>query len=240
MPVDLPKALLVDLDDTILLYDAVAPEAWQQVCDKFAPRIPGLRAERLRSAIAETSDWYWSDPDRNRSGRLNLPATRREIVSAAFESLDVSVSELVGELADAYDEARSKIIAPSPGAIDALHHLKDKGVKLALITNGACLPQRAKIQRFGLAPLFESILVEGEFGAGKPEPRVYLHTLERLDARPSEAWMVGDNLEFDVGAPQKLGIKGIWVDWRAGGLPVASSVKPDRIVNRISELVDGA
>ena len=99
--------------------------------------------------------------------------------------------------------------------------------------------QRDKIQRFSLAPLFNSILVEGEFGAGKPEPRVYLHSLEQLDTKPSDAWMVGDNLEFDVGAPQKLGIKGIWVDWQAGGLPLASSVKPDRIVNRISELVDG-
>ena len=239
MASELPKALLVDLDDTILLYDAVAPEAWQHVCDQFAPQIPGLRAEQLRAAIAETSDWYWSDPERNRGGRLNLPATRREIVSIAFESLEVPVSKLVGELADAYDETRTKIIVPSPGAIDALHRLKDSGVRLALITNGASQPQRAKIQRFNLAPLFESILVEGEFGAGKPEPRVYLHSLEQIDAKPSETWMVGDNLEFDVEAPQKLGIKGIWVDWQAGGLPVASSVKPDRIVKRISELVDG-
>ena len=239
MAVNLPKALLVDLDDTILLYDAVAPEAWQQVCDRFAPRIPGLPAERLRAAIGEASDWYWSDPERNRSGRLNLPATRREIVSIAFESLDVSVSELVGELAEAYDEARTKLIAPSRGAIDTLRHLRGNGVKLALVTNGASQPQRSKIQRFNLAPLFDSILVEGEFGAGKPDPRVYLHSLDQIDARPSEAWMVGDNLEFDVGAPQKLGIKGIWVDWQAEGLPVTSAVKPDRIVNRISELVDG-
>ncbi|MCI0825965.1 MAG: HAD family hydrolase, partial [Chloroflexi bacterium] len=108
-----------------------------------------------------------------------------------------------------------------------------------LITNGASQPQRAKIQRFNLAPLFESILVEEEFGAGKPEPQVYLHSLEQIDTKPSEAWMVGDNLEFDVEAPQKLGIKGIWVDWQAGGLPVASAVRPDRIVNRLSKLVDG-
>lgn len=239
MAANFPKALLVDLDDTILLYDAGAPQAWQQVCERFAPRIPGLEAEPLRAAIAETSDWYWSDPERNRSGRLNLPATRREIVSIAFESLNVSASELVGELADAYDETRIKLIAPSHGAIGALRDLKARGVKLALITNGASQPQRAKIQRFNLAPLFESILVEGEFGAGKPEPRVYLHSLDQLGASPSEAWMVGDNLEFDVEAPQKLGIKGIWVDWQAGGLPVGGGVKPDRIVNRISELVDG-
>ena len=239
MAVNLPKVLLVDLDDTILLYDAMAPEAWRQVCDKFAPRIPGVPAQRLRDAFLDASAWYWSDPERNRRGRLNLPATRREIISIAFESLDVSASELVGELADAYDETRTNIIAPTPGAIDALHHLKDKGIKLALITNGASQPQRAKIQRFNLAPLFDSILVEGEFGAGKPDPRVYLHSLEQLEASPSETWMVGDNLEFDVGAPQKLGIKGIWVDGQAGGLPVASSVKPDRIVTRISQLVDG-
>jgi putative hydrolase of the HAD superfamily len=48
--------------------------------------------------------------------------------------------------------------------------------------------------------------------------------------------MVGDNLEWDVGGPQKLGIVGIWIDAKGQGVPAASAVRPDRIIRSLSEL----
>lgn len=124
-----------------------------------------------------------------------------------------------------------------PGAIDALRRLRDRGVALALLTNGDTQGQRNKIERFGLAPFFNDILVEGELGYGKPDLRVYSRALSSLEVEPGETWMVGDNLEWDVSAPQKLGIAGIWVDYAGTGLPPATDVVPDRIMRSISELV---
>ena len=49
--------------------------------------------------------------------------------------------------------------------------------------------------------------------------------------------MVGDNLELDVLAPMRMGIRGIWVDGEGEGLPGDTTVRPDRIVRAISELV---
>ncbi len=63
-----------------------------------------------------------------------------------------------------------------------------------------------------------------------PEERVYQHALDQLGARPGEAWMIGDHLEWEVAAPQRLGIKGIWVDALGEGLPELSAVRPDRII----------
>jgi putative hydrolase of the HAD superfamily len=79
------------------------------------------------------------------------------------------------------------------------------------VTNGAAEVQRAKIERFELAPLFDAIVVEGEFGLGKPEPAVYAHALASLGVAAADAWMVGDNLEWDVLTPRRLGMKGIWI-----------------------------
>ena len=238
MSSELPEAILFDLDDTILAYESVGEKCWRQACRVFAPQVPGLEADRLLTAIKLTLAWYWGDPERNRLGRLDLLAARREIVSAAFNSIDVPSPVVSDKIADYFTENRETAVEALPGAIDTLHRLRDDGVKLALITNGASLPQRAKIDRFGLEPLFESILVEGEFGAGKPDERVYLHSLEQLGAQPHEAWMVGDHLEFDVAGPKRLGISGVWVDWRCSGLPERSPVQPDRIITRISELVE--
>ena len=51
--------------------------------------------------------------------------------------------------------------------------------------------------------------------------------------------MAGDHLEFDVEAPQRLGLRGVWVDRAGRGLPVESTVRPDRIIRALGELADG-
>jgi putative hydrolase of the HAD superfamily len=115
--------------------------------------------------------------------------------------------------------------------------LRARGVKLALITNGEGREQRRKIERFELAPLFDCVIVEGEFGKGKPEPEVYHHALAMLGAAPHEAWMVGDNLEWEVAVPKQLGIYTVWVDFAATGLPANAPAQPDRIIHNLAELV---
>ncbi len=54
-----------------------------------------------------------------------------------------------------------------------------------------------------------------------------------------ETWMIGDNLEWEVEAPQRLGIYAIWMDVHGDGLPEGSTVKPDRIIRSLTELVPG-
>jgi len=59
-----------------------------------------------------------------------------------------------------------------------------------------------------------------------------------LGAEPARTWSVGDNLEWDVGAPQSFGAYGIWVDVRRGGLPEGAPVRPDRVIQSVRELID--
>jgi len=110
-------------------------------------------------------------------------------------------------------------------------------VRLALVTNGRGETQRAKIERFDLAGFFDHIQIEGEFGRGKPEPDVYHHALGKLGCPAREAWMVGDNLEWEVVTPQRLGLRGIWYDPDGDGLPAGSGARPDRIIARLADLL---
>jgi putative hydrolase of the HAD superfamily len=234
---DLPRAILLDLDDTILDLSASADRCWQRVCERFAPRIEGLAPARLLAAIAERRLWFWDHPERHRRGRLDLKRARREIVAAALSQLDVDAPALGNEMADTYALERKEAIAPMPGAIDALRALRKQGIRLALVTNGTAQEQRHKIERFDLGGIFDCIVIEGEFGAGKPDERVYLHALEQLGVEPKDVWMVGDNPEWDVRGPQRLGVSGIWLDYAGQGLPEGSPVRPDRIIRSLSELV---
>ena len=139
-------------------------------------------------------------------------------------------------IAVAYGRYRDTRIALLPGAVDTIRWFKSIGCSLALLTNGSRRMQRLKIERFALEPLFDVVLVEGELGYGKPDRRVYEFALAQLQRSPADTWMVGDNLEWDVAAPQELGIYGVWVDASGKGLPPGSSVRPDRVVRSIVEL----
>ena len=234
---DLPQAILFDLDDTILADSESADLIWRRICRKVAPRVDGQTPEGLFEAIEAIRTWFWADADRHRRGRLNLRSARREIVSRAFRQLRIDDPDLVIEVSDAYTSEREDTVAPFPGAIETLRILGDKGVRLGMITNGAAEGQRRKIDKFGLSDFFSYILVEGEFGVGKPDGRVYLQALKKLGVAPTDSWMAGDNLEWDVEAPQRLGIYAIWVDFEGKGLPESTHVVPDRIVTNISQIL---
>ena len=230
----LPRAVLVDLDDTIVDGSAVV-DCWVDACECCAPVIDPAR---VLSEILALRDWFWSDPERHRVGRLDLSAARRHLARLALANLGRNDEALAAEIAERYDECREARTALFPGAVDTLAWLRAAGCRLALVTNGAAEAQRAKIARFRLDPLFDAIFVEGELGFGKPDERIYELALTVLSVVPRETWMIGDNLEWDVGQPQKLGMTGIWVDATGAGLPAASAIRPDLVVRGLAELRD--
>jgi len=148
-------------------------------------------------------------------------------------------TELAIRIADRFTCYRDEQMFVFPGAHEAIDEFKARGVKLALVTNGEAGQQRAKIERFALAHRFDHIQIEGEHGFGKPEERAYLHAMERLGVGPDDTWMIGDNLEWEIVAPQRLGIYAIWIDVHGDGLPEGSDVKPDRIIRSLTELLPG-
>jgi putative hydrolase of the HAD superfamily len=234
--VTLPKALLIDLDDTILDDSGCVDACWADSCAEAGT--PDLGYPALRQAIREYADWWWSEAERHRRGRLDLRAATREIVIEVFRRGSFGDETLAVAIANRYRDLREERANPFPGAIEALAHLQAASVRLGMMTNGAAAAQRGKIERFGLAPYFQHIVIEGEFGAGKPDRRVYETLLRELRADPGDTWAIGDNLEFDVIAPMKLGIHGIWVDVRGRGCDGRPD-KPDRIVAALADIVAG-
>jgi putative hydrolase of the HAD superfamily len=170
-----------------------------------------------------------------------LDEARRIVVRDGFASLSanghVLSADLAGRLANRFTTYREEAMYVFPGAHDAIDALKARGVKLALVTNGAAETQRAKVERFELTHRFDHIQIEGEHGFGKPEERAYLHAMQALGVTAQETWMIGDNLEWEVEAPQRLGIYAIWIDVHGDGLPAESAIKPDRIIRSLTELL---
>lgn len=233
-----PQVILLDLDDTILDDSGGAEPAWRAVCAEAAAELGGTDPDVLFAAVDEVRTWFWDDPERHRTGRADLHAASRSIIEEALRRTGADAGDgLADRLAGRYRTLRDESIAPLPGALQTLDDLRNAGVRLGLITNGAADVQRAKIERFDLARHFDYIGIEGERGFGKPDPRAYRAALDALGCRPEDAWMAGDRLDWDVLAPMGAGIAGVWVN--PADLPPDGAEAGYRIVRTIAELVDG-
>jgi putative hydrolase of the HAD superfamily len=233
-----PAAILIDLDDTILSSLGGQREAWSEVLAAFDGRFGDHDHATLHEGMLAASRSLWEDADSHREWRQDIRAARRELVRRAFAELALDDTALGHELADAFSDHRDEAMFLFPGAVDALEALRQRGIPLALITNGGAQAQRAKIERFDLARHFDHILVEGEFGRGKPEPEVFHHLMACFGSSPETTWVVGDNLEWEVLAPQKLGMHAIWCDAHRRGLPPDCAIVPDRIIHELAELLE--
>ena len=238
----LPRAILFDLDDTLIRAYAQPEEAWRRLLATFAeplaaPDEPAI--ERVRIALMDAARGMWSDPVAAARWRLDIPGARRLATRQGLATLGLDDPALADRIADAFTEMRRAEYRLYPDAHDTVDALRAAGVKLALVTNGAAETQRAKIERFDLAHRFEHIQIEGEFGQGKPELAVYRHALDKLGCDACDAWMVGDNYEWEVVAPQKLGMCGIWYDPFEAGVPAGATHTPTRIIRRLGELLEG-
>src|SRR5262249_35849577 len=139
-------------------------------------------------------------------------------------------------MAEDYAERRRQAMSLFPDALVTLEHFRASGATMGLVTNGDARQQRDKLERHGLARFFDVIVIEGEFGAGKPDEAVYRHPLAALGAAAAEAVMIGDHLEYDVHGSQQVGMRGIWLDRPGVGLPADSMIRPHRIIRGLAEL----
>ena len=229
------KALLLDLDDTLLAYSAGVDDSWAQACGAAA--LP-VEAATLLAALAETRTWFWTgDPARHARERVNMLGAWTKIVAEALTRCGCADDALAAAIARDFAARRREAMRLFPETRAFLDALRARGLPLALVTNGDAVQQRDKIERHDLARYFDAILIEGEFGCGKPEARVYREALRRLGVGSEGAWMVGDHLEWDVLAPQRLGLTGVWIDRDGAGLPAETGARPHRIIRSLSELL---
>ena len=95
-------------------------------------------------------------------------------------------------------------------ALAALESLRDR--RLGIITNGVTHFQQPKLDALGLTGFFEHVITSGDFGAVKPDPRIFLHACAVFGVAPSEAAYVGDRLHTDAIGAAAAGLTGIWLD----------------------------
>lgn len=119
-----------------------------------------------------------------------------------------------------------------------LQKLESDGYRLGLISNaGDDQDVQQLVRRFDISQYFDFVLTSAACSYRKPHPRIFELALSNWYFLPSEAVMVGDNLEADIQGAKSAGLYAVWISRRAGyqnGDPLPA--QPDASLATLSEL----
>lgn len=203
------RALLFDLDDTLMETHHSHQEAMRISCERAAAQHSNWTVERLREAFVAA---YRELEDRMEAGDLEFASQTPFRIRTWEDTLrNCGLSTDLGEeLAHVYlQERRSRyrLYDDVPAALDRL----SRDYRLVMVTNGMSDLQREKVAAVGLAKWFDRIVVSGEIRSWKPDSRIFRHALELAEVPCEEALMIGDNLERDVAGAGAVGIRTAWI-----------------------------
>jgi len=131
------------------------------------------------------------------------------------------------------------LIAVEDHVHETLRQLRSR-FRLGLLSNYPDAPAiRTSLDKVGLSPYFETIVVSGEVGFCKPHPVCFAYSLAALGLPASRAVYVGDNWLADVQGAKRVGMGAIHMRrWETVEQypPQAGDHQPDATIDHLSEL----
>ena len=196
--------VLFDLDGTLLPMDqdVFVKDYFGRIAAKLAPQ--GYDPKKLVDTI-----WRGTGAMVKNDGSKTNEEAFWELAVSVYGEKIVKDKHFFDEFYEKEFDKIKAVCGYHPAAAQIVHNLKEKGYRVALATN-PIFPARAtqwRIQWAGLQPEdFELYTAYENSSYSKPNPAYYRDVLARLNVKPEECLMVGNDVGEDMIAEQ-LGMK---------------------------------
>ena len=168
-----PAACLFDLDGLLLDTEPLHGRAWAEAANHFGgaltqQQLMQLRGRRRQDCAAAVDRW--------------LPTA---VGSAALLSVQQPIARALLPSATAM-----------PAAESLLHHCRNQGIPMALVTSSSQEAVRFKCSPHPWLNLLETRVYgdDPELVAGKPDPAPFQLAAERLGVHPEQCWALEDSI----------------------------------------------
>ena len=172
------RAALLDLDGTLL--DSIPDLAFAANAMRVELGMISLREDVVATFVGKGVD---NLVRRSLAGSLDAADPTPAEFDRAREAFYRHYHLVNGERARVY-----------PGVIEGLKHMRDQGLKLAVVTNKPTEFTLPLLQRTGLAGFFDAVVCGDTCPRRKPDPDQVLHACELLGVTVQEAVTIGDSI----------------------------------------------
>ena len=135
--------------------------------------------------------------------------TREVLGPNEFYKAVQEYQEKVGHpLVKQFETNPTSLFQPYPEVEEVLQYLV-KRHSLGIIANQHRNVRNYLDKTWGFATYFKFMILSEEVGFKKPDKEMFLLALDKARIDPSEAWMIGDRVDTDVGPSRSLGMKAV-------------------------------
>jgi HAD superfamily hydrolase (TIGR01662 family) len=158
------------------------------------------------------------------------------IYDAALRGLGLELApDLIERVMELEQEGWLVSVHVGPDVVDTLRTLRERGLRLGLVSNAAYRPRlmTQQLAALGLRDSFDGVTFSSEVGLRKPHPEIYLDALRKVGIEAERTLFVGDRVREDILGPQRLGMRAVLTrEWRQEDDPGAA----DAVIQRLGEL----
>ena len=219
------KAVLIDIDDTLLDFSKCAEESMRISC--AANKLEYTQS--LCDTFHEVNDMLWQ---RIELGSLTPKELHRIRWNLIFEKRGIKAD---GEAFEAdFFRNLSETSVPVDGALDLLKYLSRK-YSVYTASNAAHRQQAQRLQKSGMLQYIKDCITSVEIGFQKPTKEFFDVCMQRLGGiSKDEIVIIGDSLTADIEGGISYGIKTIWFN-KYGKNPL-KDINSDFTVTSLSDI----
>lgn len=128
-------------------------------------------------------------------------------------------------------------VEPYADARPCIDALRERGVRVAILSNVDDDMMAEVLRRNGLEDAFDAVVTSESVGAYKPSRAMFEGVARALDAPPAAVLHVGDSFVADVVGAKRAGMRAAWLA-RPDGFPAPAKreAEPDLVVESLAEL----
>ena len=136
--------------------------------------------------------------------------------------------------ASVFRAASLRHLAPDPGVTETLEQLKQI-YRLAAVSDAQRLWALPELRMAGLESFFSTVLISGDLGFRKPDPRLFEIALARLRLNAGEVIFIGNDMFRDIYGAHQAGLKTVFFKTNQGEQKFHGA-EPDYIIYQFGEL----
>lgn len=195
------RYILFDLDRTLWDFDANAENNINSLLDEY--NIPVKDKHEFYGKYNEINHLLWAAYEK---GDLSKEMLRWERFYRTFLEYGIDDKGLAEKFGEDYLGNMPNQTILMPHAAEVLIELKERGCRMAVITNGFREVQHRKLANSGIDKYFDAVMISEEQGVHKPSPIIFKRALTAIGGIKSEALMVGDDFANDIEGAMIFGI----------------------------------
>ncbi len=199
------KAVLIDIDNTILDFDKCADASIKKCADHFNVTLP----ENYYKVFSECNDKLWHLLEQGLITKQDIYDRRWVEI---FNRLGIDGDGTAFE--EMFRKTIRNITIPVDGAEELLKYLSDK-YPVYCASNASREQQEIRLRSIGFHQYITGFFMSEDIGFQKPAKEFFFACCEGIyPVKPSEIVMIGDSVNADIIGAKNFGIKTIWFNFR--------------------------